>query len=138
MFEQNSFGKTIDILHRTMDVSLLRRNVIADNVANADTPNFKRSDINFEAELKRALEANKSRKLEAKLTHERHVSFNRNVDYRNVGPRRVLDYLTTTDNNGNNVDLENESMALLQNQLRYELMTTLVANKYSQINSVLR
>lgn len=138
MFEQNSFGKTIDILHRTMDVSLLRRNVIADNVANADTPNFKRSDINFEAELKRALEANTSRKLEAKLTHERHVSFNRNVDYRDVGPRRVLDYLTTTDNNGNNVDLENESMALLQNQLRYELMTTLVANKYSQINSVLR
>ena len=138
MFLQNSFGKTIDILHRTMDVSLLRRSVIADNIANADTPNFKRSELNFESELKKALESGRNRKLGLTVTDERHVPNNRTVDYRSVGPRRVLDYLSTTDNNGNNVDLETESMLSLQNQLQYELMTTIVANKFNRISAVLR
>ena len=137
MFIGSSFGKTLDILHRSMDVSMLRHNVTADNISNADTPNFKRSTINFEAELKRALDANKPKKLQAALTDEKHIPFDRPVDYRNVGPRRVLDYLSTTDNNGNNVDLEEESMLLLQNQLNYELLTRIAASQFSRVNIVL-
>ena len=55
MFLDNSFGKNMELLHRSMDVSLYRRAVISDNLANADTPNFKRSVVNFESELKRLL-----------------------------------------------------------------------------------
>jgi flagellar basal-body rod protein FlgB len=138
MFENNGFGRTVDVLHRTMDVSLLRRNVIADNIANADTPNFKRSVVNFESELKKALESDGESGLEAKMTNSRHISFNRVYDYKSVGPRRVLDYLSTTDNNGNNVDLEEESMLILQNQLNYDMMSRIVSNQFSQLNLVLR
>lgn len=138
MFESNSFGKTLDILHRTMDVSLLRRGVLADNIANADTPNFKRSVVNFESELKRALDSEKKGGLPAAMTDSKHIPFNRPDDYRDVGPRRVLDYLSTVDNNGNNVDLEEESMLLLQNQLNYDMMTRIVSNQFSQLNLVLR
>lgn len=138
MFENISFGKTLNILHRTMDVSMLRRSVIADNIANADTPNFKRSVINFESELKRALDSEKKTGLEAAMTNSRHISFNRAQDYKDVGPQRVLDYLSTVDNNGNNVDLEEESMLLLQNQLNYDMMTRIVANQFAQLNIVLR
>ena len=45
MFLNTNFGKTVAILQRGMDVASLRREVIANNVANADTPNFKRSTI---------------------------------------------------------------------------------------------
>ena len=138
MFENNGFGRTVDVLHRTMDVSLLRRNVIADNIANADTPNFKRSVVNFESELKRALESERESGLEAKMTNPRHIAFNRVYDYKDVGPRRVLDYLSTIDNNGNNVDLEEESMLILQNQLNYDMMSRIVSNQFSQLNLVLR
>ena len=138
MFEGNSFGKTLDILHRSMDVSMLRRGVLADNLANADTPNFKRSVVNFESELKRALDSSGPRKMPAALTDPRHIPFERPADYRDVGPRRVLDYLSTSDNNGNNVDLEEESMLLLQNQLNYELLTRVVTNQFAQINLVLK
>ncbi|MBT3275965.1 MAG: flagellar basal body rod protein FlgB [Spirochaetales bacterium] len=138
MFVNNSFGKNLDILHRTMDVSMLRRSVIADNIANADTPNFKRSVVNFESELKRALDTEKKGGMEAALTNDRHIPFNRTSDYRDVGPKRILDYLSTTDNNGNNVDIEEESMMLLQNQLNYDMMTRIVSNQFSQINLVLR
>ncbi len=138
MFLNNSFGKTLDIVHRSMDVALLRRSVISDNIANADTPNFKRSVINFESELKRALDTQHNSGLKAALTDRRHIPFHRQVSYRDVGPRRILDYLSTTDNNGNNVDIEEESMALLQNQLNYEIMTRMVTNQFSQMNLVLK
>ncbi|MFW5710548.1 MAG: flagellar basal body rod protein FlgB [Spirochaetia bacterium] len=138
MFLNNSFGKTLDILHRTMDVSMLRHQVSADNIANADTPNFKRSTVNFESELKRALDSEKVQKPQAHLTHPKHIPFDRTQNYREVRPRRTLDYLSKTDNNGNNVNLEEESMLLLQNQLRYNLLTRSVADQFNRVNIVLR
>jgi hypothetical protein len=55
MFDQTGFGRQIDILQRTMDASLLRQNVIANNIANVNTPNFKRGQVNFESRLAHAL-----------------------------------------------------------------------------------
>jgi len=136
MFTGNSFGKTIDILQRTMDTSLLRREVISNNIANSETPNFKRSDVSFEAELSRALASEKKQTLPARVTDPRHMSFNESVDYRSVRPRRVLDYLTDVKNNGNNVDIEQEMMMATQNQMMYELMTQSVSFQFSQINIV--
>ena len=43
----NSFLKTIDLLHRAMDVSALRYEVTANNLANSEVPNFKSSEIYF-------------------------------------------------------------------------------------------
>jgi flagellar basal-body rod protein FlgB len=101
----NNFNKTVDLLHRAMDASLVRRDVIANNLANAEVPNFKRSEVNFESELKRALNTEKLRPpLELTLTDPRHIPNWRERDYREVQPRRVLDYLSTSKNNGNNVD----------------------------------
>ncbi len=138
MFTGSSFGKTIDILHRTMNTSLLRREIIANNIANAEIPNFKRSDVAFEAELARALASEKKRTLPAKITDSRHMSFNETVDYRSVRPRRVLGYLTQSKNNGNNVDIEQEMMMATQNQMMYELMSQSVGFQFSQVNLVTR
>jgi flagellar basal-body rod protein FlgB len=122
-----------------MDVNLLRRSVIANNLANAEVPNFKRSDVNFESELKRALETEKLRPaLELTLTDSRHIPNWRERDYREVQPRRVLDYVSTSKNNGNNVDSEQEIMAALENQLLYTLMAQAETFEFSQINMVLR
>ncbi|MDA3941832.1 MAG: flagellar basal body rod protein FlgB [Spirochaetia bacterium] len=138
MFLNNSFGKSVDVLHRTMDATTLRQQVLANNISNADTPNFKRSSLNFEAELKRALDSEDIHKPQAALTNERHIPFDRVQNYRDVRPTRFLDYLTQTDNNGNNVDAEQESMLLLQNQLRYDLLTRSISNQFTQVNIVLR
>ncbi|MDC7236029.1 MAG: flagellar basal body rod protein FlgB [Spirochaetales bacterium] len=138
MFTGSSFGKTVDILQRTMDTSLLRREVISNNVANAETPNFKRSDISFETELRNALASEQKRTLPAKVTDSRHMSFNESTDYRTVRPRRVLDYLTTSKNNGNNVDIEQEMMMATQNQMMYELLSSSVGFQFSQVNIVTR
>ncbi|MCL2295233.1 MAG: flagellar basal body rod protein FlgB [Spirochaetes bacterium] len=138
MFLNNSFGRTVDILHRAMDVSMLRRSVIANNIANVDTPHFKRSTVNFEAQLKRAFQSQIPPALDAKMTDERHISFFQPIDHRSVGPKRVLDFLSTTDANGNNVDIEEESIHMLKNQLNYQLLTRVISNQFTQITMVTR
>lgn len=138
MFLNNSYGRVVDIVHRTMDVTSLRRNVIADNIANSDTPNFKRSTINFEAQLQRAFESQKRPGLGARMTNDKHIPFYQPIDYRSVGPRKVLDYLTTSKPNGNNVDIEEEMMLSLKNQLNYQLFTQIISDQFNQISTAIR
>ena len=135
----NSFTKTVDLLHRAMDASIIRRDVIANNLANSEVPNFKRSSLNFESQLKKALDSEKQKPvLELRLTHPKHIPNWRPMDYREVKPRRVLDYLTTSKNNGNNVDPEQEFMSGLQNQLSYYLLAQAQSFQFNQIGLVLR
>jgi flagellar basal-body rod protein FlgB len=135
----NSFAKTVDLLHRSLDASVVRRSVIADNIANANVPNFKRADVNFESELKRALDSEGKRPvLELKRTDPRHFPNYRERDYRDVQIRRVLDYSTTYNNNGNNVDPEHEAMLAVQNQMSYNLFAQSLDFEFSQVNQVLR
>ncbi|MDR0450260.1 MAG: flagellar basal body rod protein FlgB [Treponema sp.] len=135
----NTFDKTVDLLHRAMDASLVRRDVIANNMANANVPNFKRSTVNFESELKRALDTERTRPpLELNLTDSRHIPGWRPRDYRDVQVRRVLDYTSTYNNNGNNVDPEQELMLALENQMSYTLLAQSAAFEFGQISRVLR
>jgi flagellar basal-body rod protein FlgB len=135
----NTFAKTVDLLHRAMDASTVRRQVIANNLANADVPNFKRTNVNFESELKRALETEKQRPpIEMKMTHSGHFPNYKERDYRDVQVRRVLDYVSSYNNNGNNVDPEQEFMLATRNQMSYTLFTQAAAFEFSQVNQVLR
>jgi flagellar basal-body rod protein FlgB len=135
----NTFSKTLDLLHRTMDAMEIRRQVIANNIANAQVPNFKRTDVNFESELKKALDSEKQRPaLELTLTNPKHIPDWQPRDYRGVKVRRVLDYVSTSNNNGNNVNPEQESMLALENQLRYTLLAQAAGFEFSQVNMVLR
>ncbi|MDR1839368.1 MAG: flagellar basal body rod protein FlgB [Treponema sp.] len=135
----NSFARNLDVLHRSMDASLVRGQVIANNMANAIVPNFKRTNVNFESELKKALESEKKKPaLELTLTHEKHIPNWKARDYRDVQIRRVLDYTSTYNNNGNNVDPEQELALFTQNQMSYTLLAQTAGFEYSQVNQVLR
>ncbi|MGL1894316.1 MAG: flagellar basal body rod protein FlgB [Spirochaetaceae bacterium] len=138
MFDNTTFGKSLDVLQRTMDVSLLRREVISNNIANAETPNFKRTDVTFEASLTKALNSYNSSDFEMKMTNDKHIPDDRTVDYKTIKPRRVLDYMTQADSNGNNVDIEREMMDVVKNQMRYQLLTQSVSKQFQKINMVVR
>jgi flagellar basal-body rod protein FlgB len=136
---QNNFSKTIDLAHRAMDAQVVRRSVLANNLTHAGMPHFKRSDVNFESELKRALDTEKQRPaLELRLTDDKHIPNWRERDYREVRPRRVLDYVSTSKNNGNNVDVDQEVMRLVENQMMYTLMAQAETFEFSQISMILR
>ncbi len=133
-----SFGRNLEIMTRELDVAALRQNVIANNIANADTPNFKRSVVNFESQLRRALESENRPRFPQVITNPRDIPFDRPIDWTLVKPRRVLDYLTEAKNNGNNVDIEEEGTNALTNQLLYTTLTQAVTSEIQGVNIVLR
>lgn len=136
----NSFTRSVDLLQREMDVTSLRYQVSANNLANSEVPNFKRSFVNFESELKRALESEEKSKNSFKLTttDERHIQINVPYDYRDIEPRRVVDYTTTAKANGNNVDAETEANSILQIQMQYRMLTQLVSFEFDQLNTAMK
>ncbi len=136
----NSFTRSIDLLQREMDVTSLRYQVSANNLANSEVPNFKRSTVNFESELKRAFESEEKAKTGFKLTttDDRHIQINVPYDYRDVEPRRVVDYTSNAKANGNNVDAETEANAILQIQMQYRMLTQLTSFEFDQINTAMK
>lgn len=136
----NSFTRSIDLLQREMDVTSLRYQVTANNLANSEVPNFKRSTVNFESELKRAFESEEKAKNGFKLSvsDERHIQINVPYDYREVQPRRVVDYVSTAKANGNNVDAETEANNILQIQMQYRMLTQLTSFEFDQLNTAMK
>ena len=136
----NSFTRSIDLLQREMDVTSLRYQVSANNLANSEVPNFKRSVVNFESELKRAIDSEEIAKNSFKLTttDDRHIQINTSYDYHQVEPRRVVDYTTQAKANGNNVDAETEANNILQIQMQYRLLTELTSFEFEQVNVAMK
>ena len=135
----NNFSRTVDILHRAMNVGNLRHSVYADNFANKDVPNFKRTEVNFEESLKKAVLSERYKPEFIMATSAPgHISNWTQIDYRDVHPRRVLDFTSTYNNDGNNVDPDKEVNNILENQMRYTLYAQAAAFQYGQIALVLR
>jgi len=138
MFLDSGFMQTQDIMQRAMSASLIRQEVIADNIANADTPHFKRREVAFESELFRALNSEDPDPFPAAVTHPRHILFSQPVDYREVKPIVYLDYSTTYRNDGNNVDIEKEMVDARENALRYMAMSQRVGDNFRLLEIVMR
>jgi flagellar basal-body rod protein FlgB len=121
-----------------MSNSVLRHEVIADNVANADTPHFKRREVAFESELTRVLKSYDPEPFPAALTNRKHIPFYRPKNYREVKPIVHLDYATSYRNDGNNVDIEKEMVDARENSLRYMAMAQRTSDKLRLLSIVLR
>lgn len=136
----NTFTRSVELLHRAMDVNSLRYQVSANNIANSEVPNYKRQTVNFESELKRAFEseADKAHKFELTRTDSRHFALEEPCDWKTVEPRRVTDWTTTADANGNNVDAEYEATVVLKTQMNYRLLAQLQNFEFSQVKLAMR
>jgi len=141
MFNGSGMMSTNYIIEKSMNVESLRRKVIADNVANVDVPHFKRSEVNFESELKRALYQNKDvneNRLPAILTDDRHIPFFIERDVKSVSPRINVDYTTSMRNDGNNVDIEKEMVDSSKNIMRYNALVSALNHNYKMLKTVVR
>lgn len=141
MFESTHFMKTQYILEKGLETATFRRKVVADNLANADVPHFKRSEVLFEEMLRRAVDSEKTEKINAvptKITNEKHIEFFKPLDYKAVHPKANIDYLTTMRADGNNVDVEKEVTLASQNQMQYSIMVDRLNQNIRQLNMVMR
>ncbi len=127
MINSNAFDY-INVLDKAADASWLRNEVLANNIANVDTPGYKRQDLNFEDELERALGNSKYMTMDAKVARLKETELRPRVinDYSNFSYR--------TDRN--NVDIETENVMLAANQMKYQGLMASVQSEFSNLQLV--
>ena len=119
----------VNILDKAADAANLRNELISNNIANVNTPNYKRKDINFESMLQAELAGGET-------LYQSVQSANKDLS--------VLDPQVYTDNaslsyrlDGNNVDIATEEAYLAQNQIKYQALVDLMNQEFSRYKTVL-
>lgn len=114
----NLFPENFQLLEKMLDYSALRQKVIAHNIANVNTPGFRRSDVTFDGELKKALK-NKDNlsKLEAKI---------------------YKPDIAATRSDNNNVDIEKEFGKLSENALLYQTYIWLISRRLRGLKEAIK
>ncbi|MBP1991344.1 flagellar basal body rod protein FlgB [Paenibacillus eucommiae] len=108
-----------NLMERTLDVTTLRQKVIANNIANNDTPYFKRSEVAFE-ELLQDKMGPSTPSVIGYRTDPRHFFIGKSSA--GVMPEIKTDPNTTVNNNLNNVDIDYEMSLLAKNQQEYNVV----------------
>ena len=115
-----------------MTAQQLRTDVISENIANVDTPNYKRQDVEFSSYLANALQ--RSGKNSASLTQRVN-----NVNYNDLAIRTYTDNSTLSyRTDGNNVDLSTENVELASEQINYNALIDSMNNEFSRFKAVLK
>jgi len=108
-------------LERVLDVSALRHQVIAANLANIDTPGYRTRDVReFAGEIARAMAGEESSLTEPSFTPVAH---------------EIRGLLERPD--GNNVSVERESLLLAQNQLRFQVAVQFLKAEFHRLSSAI-
>ena len=118
----------INVLDKAADASWTRNEIIANNIANIDTPYYKRQDINFEDELESALWRNRFKSMDQRV---------REIQDEKLGGRVVNDYYGFSYRlDKNNVDIDTENVMLAANQIKYQGLMAGLKSEFSNLQSV--
>jgi len=117
----------INVLDKAADASWTKNEVITNNIANVDTPNYKRKDIEFQTYL--AQELTGSGSMDQKVANTDLNALNTTT----YTDQEMLSYRL----DGNNVDIDTESANLAENQIRYYALLDAMTQEFSRIKSVL-
>ncbi|NMA68639.1 MAG: flagellar basal body rod protein FlgB [Desulfitobacterium sp.] len=121
----------MNVLEKSLDASSLRNKVLANNIANVDTPEFKRSDVDFKAVLGKAMGI-EGEELPLRTTSERHLQ------KPELSQHVVVDHSKTSiRNDGNNVDIEREMTNVAENSIYYNAVTRALTTQFSNLRTVI-
>lgn len=110
------FGRTTrQLLYKSLDASALRSRVVAQNLANVDTPGYRRKEVSFEDQLQDLMK----RKLAGSTTQEDHLPFGKGTDLSKVAPKVFEAADQTLPGEVNNVDVDLEAAKMAENQILY-------------------
>ena len=120
----------VNLLDFAADASWQRQTLITNNIANNDTPGYKRHELEFSSILRDELLGTHQNTLSkaANVLNDsgKHVDGYQYIDYENYSYR--LD--------GNNVDMDTENVELASEQLRYQALSTSLNNEFGRFKMV--
>ncbi|MCR5106689.1 MAG: flagellar basal body rod protein FlgB [Lachnospiraceae bacterium] len=124
---------SVNVLAKAADGAWQRNEAISNNIANVDTPGYKRQDVSFENELKHALKASKYVSLDQKIDELNKDGLDK------INPRTYLDhsgYAYRLD--GNNVDIDTENVELASNQIKYNGIIQSLNGHFNDLKTVIK
>lgn len=129
MVQTNAFDY-INVLDRAADAAWQRNEAISNNIANVDTPGYKRQDVAFESVLQQALGNKRYQSMDDKVA---------NVNLSRLRGRAYVDYANYSYRlDGNNVDIENENVMLAENQLKYQGLISSINQEFTNLQTVMK
>lgn len=129
MISSNAFSY-INVLDKAADVSWTRETLITNNLANVNTPNYKRKDIDFKSALKSELGKSQYTSLDERIA---------NADLSRLNPAVYTDcsnYSYRLD--GNNVDIDTEEVELASEQIKYQALTRSITSEFERLRTVIK
>ncbi len=127
------FDKSIQFHQTALNLQAKRQELLASNIANADTPNYKARDVDFRAALQGALNGARDR-MPLATTQPGHLG---------AGPESLLQELTgyrtelQSAVDGNTVSMDVERAAFAENALHYEASVTFINGMLRSMNSAI-
>lgn len=121
MFDKIFNSPTQTMLNQALDGSALRNQVLANNIANVDTPGFKRSEVLFEDNIRQAMDQPKHGRL--RVTNPRHIQVAGASASNSIAEVHQIDDLSYR-NDGNNVDVDVETAQLAKNKIFYDAVSS--------------
>ena len=126
MIGSNAFNY-INVLNKAANASQTRNEIITNNIANVDTPGYKRKDVQFQSYLQSALLGDDS--LDSRMA---------DIDLDHLDATVYTDHASLSYRlDGNNVDIDTESANLAENQIYYEALLQSMTQEFSRIKIVL-
>lgn len=129
------YSPSFNIMQRGLDAASQRQTVISNNLANNDTPGFKKSVVTFEDELIKALNTNDQ--IAGFMTNSKHISIGRK-SIADVEPKTLIQKDTSLRNDGNNVDIDEEMAKLSMNSIMYNALTQQLSGEFTKLKSVIK
>lgn len=130
-----SFDKALGIHEKALGFRAQRAEVLANNIANADTPNYKARDLNFASVLAAESEKTKSGRFALDRTNGRHIE----AEGSSMGDE-ALQYRTPMQPSvdQNTVDAQLEQSSYAENAIGFQASFTLLNSKFKGLMSALR
>ena len=127
--------KSVDltILEKFLDESIKKHSVIASNIANANTPNYKAKELDFEKAFRQALGEGEE-DVSLKATDPRHFTDSNSLE--NISTKVEISSAPARPD-GNNVNLEREMVKLTENNISYNLGIQLITKKLKEIRTAI-
>lgn len=129
----DSFNR-IDLFKKVLDASWLKNTTISDNIANVNTPGYKRKVVEFDSLLKNYLDQNSNNSMS--ITNERHFKIHNQSNTLEPKISTVKDTSFRKDENNVNVDVEMTEFS--KNLIKYNAMTQQVTADLKRIRMAIR
>lgn len=134
------------VMHKALDGLAMRHTAISSNLANVDTPNYHRRDVEFEQALASVIETHSeesgystvgnSRPLQMKASHQSH--FHKTPSLDEISPKITELNDLSFRQDGNSVDVESEMAQLARNTQRYLAISNLESRSLKSLRSVIQ